>query len=140
MISNQGGAMNELKIEQVRVLVVEDEATFLKLMESYLRKLGCVTTLCHNGKEALEAVKTCGYDICFMDIMMPVMNGIEATQIIREEYSKILPIIALTSSGMKATRETCFDVGMNDFVMKPVSIEVIRDAIVKYALKSSGNP
>ncbi len=128
--------MNELRMDRVRVLVVEDESTFLKLMETYLKKLGCSFTLCRNGREAVDAVKAYAYDICFMDIMMPVMNGIEATQIIREECSKVLPIVAVTSSGMKATRDTCLDVGMNDFVMKPVSMDVIRDAIIHYALRS----
>jgi CheY-like chemotaxis protein len=128
--------MPEMPLQGKRVLVVDDDPVFLRLMEGILDKLGCVYHAAHDGKEAVAVLKGYSFDICFMDIMMPRMNGIEAAQIIRDEITKVLPIIAITASQMKATHEKCLDVGMNDFVVKPVSMEIVQDKIQTYALKT----
>jgi CheY-like chemotaxis protein len=129
--------MAAFEMKDVRVLAVDDDPTMLKLMANYLGRLGCQADFAKNGKEAVEKIRATGFDICFMDILMPEMNGVEAAQIIREEISQNLPIIAITSSIMKTTRETCFEVGMNDFVVKPVGPEVITEMINRYVLKPS---
>ncbi|MFH0753308.1 MAG: response regulator [Candidatus Omnitrophota bacterium] len=127
--------MAGFEMKDVRVLVVDDDPIVLKLMASYIGHLGCQADFAKNGKEAVEKVRESGYDICFMDILMPEMNGVEATQIIREELSQQLPIVAITSSVMKTTRETCFEVGMNDFVVKPVSAEIVEAMINTFVFK-----
>ncbi len=129
--------MAGFEMKDVRVLVVDDDATVLKLMANYIGRIGCQAEFAKNGKEAVEKIRVIGFDICFMDILMPEMNGIEAAQIIREELSQQLPIIAITSSIMKTTRETCFDVGMNDFVVKPVSLDIVAGMINRYVMKPS---
>ena len=128
--------MPEQELTGLRVLVVDDDHVFLRLMEGILTKLSCRAIFCENGHQALQALRAHSFDICFMDIMMPEMGGIEATQIIRDEISRILPIIAITSSGMKATQEKCQDVGMNDFIIKPVSVAIVQEIIARYALKT----
>ena len=119
----------------IRVLVVDDDHVFLRLMDGVLSKLPCAPVFCENGQQAIDLLRKQPFDICFMDIMMPVMGGIEAAQIIREDLALTLPIIAITSSTMKATHEKCVDVGMNDYIVKPVSFEAIHDVICRYAVK-----
>ncbi|MBF0330964.1 MAG: response regulator [Candidatus Omnitrophica bacterium] len=129
--------MAAFEMKDVRVLIVDDDPTALKLMANFIGRIGCQADFAKNGREAVEKVRATGFDICFMDILMPEMNGVEATQIIREELSRQMPIIAITSSMMKTTRETCFDVGMNDFVVKPVSLETISAMVNQYVLKQA---
>ncbi|NTV29466.1 MAG: response regulator [Candidatus Omnitrophica bacterium] len=123
-------------MNQTRVLIVDDDPTMLRLMESYMQQLGCRAVFAANGREAVAKVGQFSFDICFMDIMMPVMGGVEASSIIREEYTKVLPIVAVTSVSMKASREKCEDVGMVDFITKPVELAVVKQAIERYALRS----
>lgn len=127
--------MSEQDPGQVRVLVVDDDHGFLRLMDGLLGKMSCRMAFCENGKQAVDFLRTHAVDICFMDIMMPEMNGIEAAQIIRDEISRVLPIIAVTSSAMQSSREKCLDVGMNDYIVKPADFEAIRAAVERYALK-----
>ncbi len=127
--------MPELRWEFVRVLVVDDDPVASHLAVECLKKLGCQVMRCANGRDAVEVLRVYNFDVCLMDIMMPGMNGIEAVQIIRDDISRILPIIAVTSSNMKATREMCVDVGMNDFVVKPVTLDILKAVIVRYALR-----
>jgi len=123
--------MSDKQPSYTRVIVVDDDHVFLRLMDGFLSQLSCRTEFFDNGRDAVAYLRENLVDICFMDIMMPVMGGIEATQIIRDEVSKILPIIAIASSSMIATKDKCLDVGMNDYIVKPVSFETIRDAIAR---------
>ena len=124
----------------LRVLVADDDPLVLKLMDKYLQDLGCQVVLSRNGKEAVEEVRatrtmgTTPFDICFMDLMMPEMGGIEAVLIMREELGLKAPVVAITSSTMKATKEKCFDVGMIDFVAKPVSAQIVAEMIETHVL------
>ncbi|MEI8013026.1 MAG: response regulator [Candidatus Omnitrophota bacterium] len=127
--------MPELRWELVRVLVVDDDPVANRLAAACLKKLGCQVMLCTNGRDAVDALRIYNFDICFMDIMMPIMNGIEAAQIIRDDITRVLPIIAVTSSNMKATKEKCVDVGMNDFITKPLTVEILNDVVARYALR-----
>ena len=129
--------MNDINWSSIRVLVADDDDSALRLMEGLISKLGCQGTYVKNGMEAVDQCRGSLFDICFMDIMMPRMGGVEATQIIRDEGSKDMPVIAITSSNMQATRDKCTDVGMQDFIVKPVSLEIIKGAIEQYALKLS---
>lgn len=128
--------MTDISWDQIHVLVADDDETFLRLMESYLKKLGCPAKMARNGKEAVNLAKSEYFDICFMDILMPEMNGIEAALIIREEISSKLPIIAVTSSTMIATKEKCMESGMNDYVVKPVPFDILKDILRRYALQT----
>ena len=107
------------------ILVVEDEVINQKLVRKILEKYGHSVTVCGNGSEAIEHLAKNKCDIVLMDIQMPVMNGIEATVRIRKSEKRSgrhLPIIAMTANAFMSDREKCFDVGMDEFISKPINI------------------
>ena len=109
-----------------RILVVEDNAVNRKVVIAQLKRLGYVDVdMAMNGLEAVEKVKRNedgGYALIFMDISMPVMDGLEATHRIRNLQGKVrnIPIIALTASVSSRDRTRCIECGMSDFLMKPL--------------------
>jgi CheY-like chemotaxis protein len=108
-----------------RVLIVDDDMRNIYSLTNVLEEEGMKCYVAENGRVALEMLsKHADIDIVLMDVMMPEMDGYEATMAIRkmEEYSKV-PIIALTAKAMKGDREKCLEVGMSDYVSKPVNIE-----------------
>ena len=111
-----------------RVLLVEDNPVNIKLGQRILEKAGCQVNLASNGQEALDALSVQSFDLVFMDVRMPVMDGLEATRRIRElegASSEHLPIVAMTAHAMQAHRRECLKAGMDDYLSKPVrSIEV----------------
>jgi CheY-like chemotaxis protein/nitrogen-specific signal transduction histidine kinase len=114
------------------ILVVEDNLINQKVISGFLSKLGYKPDFALDGSEAVDAVDRDKYDIIFMDVMMPKMNGIEATKIIRKSNTiQELYIIALTANTSEEDRKTCIDAGMNDFLAKPASINIIKNAIIK---------
>lgn len=121
--------MDDIRWDLVKVLIVDDDPLTLKLMEKTLKKLGCAVALGENGVDAIKLIKKYNFDICFMDIMMPRMGGIETTLIIREELKKTFPIIAFTSLAMHANKQKCLENGMNGFIQKPVNASLIKDII-----------
>jgi CheY-like chemotaxis protein len=87
-----------------------------------------------NGKEAVEMLrKDNPYDIIFMDMQMPEMNGVDATRIIRNEICSDTPVIALSAAVLKEDRENATDAGMNDFLEKPVNVERLKEILKKYS-------
>ena len=108
-------------ILNAHVLVVEDNAINRQLAQELLQQAGLVVTLANNGREAVELVARVQFDAVLMDIQMPVMDGFEATQLIRAmpEHER-LPIIAMTANAMAGDREKCLAAGMNDHVPKPI--------------------
>lgn len=108
-------------IPPLNVLLVEDNLMNQKFMSHILKRLGATFEIAIDGKEAVEKVKQNKYDLILMDIQMPVMDGIEATKIIRNELNlKDLPIIALTAHAMKGDRERFLQAGCNGYITKPV--------------------
>ncbi len=105
------------------ILVVEDIAMNRELVSSMMAKLGHRCTTAENGEQAIEKLKDDHFDMVFMDLQMPVMNGYDATRAIREELdldSDALPIIALTAHALPEEIAKCFECGMDDFLTKPV--------------------
>jgi len=119
---------------QLAVLLVEDNAINRKLMERVLSKLGHKLTMADNGLEAIEQIEQnpSGYDLIFMDIHMPVMDGLEATRRIRERGYDKIPIIALTADSMKGDREKCLNAGMNDYLSKPFNKDDLMRIVRKW--------
>lgn len=113
-------------------LVVDDIKTNRFLLVKMLNKLGVKTEEVENGQEAVDACKSKNFAIVFMDIDMPVMDGIEATQKIRalEGHNEDVPIIAITAGGVRATEEICLKAGMNDHYIKPIDKGMV-DKIIK---------
>ncbi len=114
------------------ILVVDDSPINMELIQAYFESIGCIGDYAANGQEAIEKVKSREYDICFMDLQMPIMNGFVAAQIIRQEISKDLPIVALTAADEEEDRERCKKIGFNDFLTKPFNMEDFKDKIILY--------
>lgn len=115
--------------DQLRALLVEDSPVNQELMARMLESMGCCVTLAKNGREAVTKYVDGQFDLVLMDVQMPVMDGIAATQIIRqhEGCSGVrTPIIAVTAG---FDRETCIEAGMDDHLLKPVKSETLRCAI-----------
>ena len=117
------------------VLVVEDHPVNQMLARELLERWGHTVTMAENGSVALERIAESAFDLVLMDMHMPVMGGIEATRLIREneakEGSKRVPIVAMTASAMHSDREACIAAGMDDYVAKPVEVDSLYSAIVR---------
>ena len=111
----------------IRILLVDDSDVNLKVASLMLKKLGYQADLVTNGIEAIEALERQSYDIVFMDIQMPEMDGLEATKIIRQRWHQGPKIIVITS--LDNYREFCLEAGADDFLAKPLGIEKLREAI-----------
>jgi CheY-like chemotaxis protein len=115
----------------LKILLVEDNLINQKVAQKMLKRLGHNADIAANGKEAIRALERRPYQIVFMDIHMPEMDGIEATKIIRERLiSEEQPhIIALTAYNLEYSREMCLQAGMDGYISKPVIIDDLREAI-----------
>ncbi len=117
----------------VNVLVAEDTPLGRKLMQARLLVLGCTAEFVENGQQAVEKALEGKYDVVFMDLMMPVMDGLEATAAIREAGKQDLPIIALTAAVRNEDREKCERAGFDDFLGKPIDPEQLEEKLAKWA-------
>jgi signal transduction histidine kinase/DNA-binding response OmpR family regulator/HPt (histidine-containing phosphotransfer) domain-containing protein len=118
----------------LRILVAEDNAVNQRVVGLMLGRLGYSADVAGNGLEAVEAVRRQRYDLVFMDLQMPEMDGLEATGAIRDLLGEDRPrIVALTANAMAEDRERCFAAGMDDYVTKPLNIGDLRAAIVATA-------
>ncbi|MFQ3597917.1 MAG: PAS domain S-box protein [Chloroherpetonaceae bacterium] len=117
------------------ILLAEDHLVNQKLMMAMLGKLGYSPDLANNGVEVLEKLKSKRYDVILMDIQMPEMDGVEATQRIIAEYppESRPKIIAVTAHALKGDREKYLALGMDDYLSKPVSIDAIRGMLEKWS-------
>jgi two-component system, sensor histidine kinase and response regulator len=122
-----------------RVLMVEDQMINQMVLREILEHVGVHVTTANNGQEAIT-VMTCEagrFDLVLMDLQMPVLDGYEATRILREEWSADqLPIIAVTAHALQEDRQHCLQVGMNDHLTKPVEQDQLYVCMIKW-LKGS---
>ena len=117
---------------KISILIAEDNLVNQKVARRMLQKLGYEPEIVANGQEAVEILERRHFDLIFMDMRMPVMDGLEATRQIRINYHDKGPIIcAMTANAMVGDREVCLDAGMNDYITKPVKLESIREAIFR---------
>ena len=108
-------------------LIVDDEATNRMILRGLLGRLGYRITECVNGAEAVAVSSETRFDIVFMDVMMPVMDGVAATRIMKSrEQQRFVPIIFLTALSDESTVARCLDAGGDDFLAKPYSVAVLR--------------
>ncbi len=118
-----------------RVLLAEDNAVNQRIGVRLLEKCSCRVDLAANGREAVEMAGRFPYDLIFMDCGMPVMDGYEATRAIRarEHNGTRIPIVALTAHAIAGTREECLASGMDDYVPKPVSLDAVEQALMRWS-------
>ena len=115
------------ELEAAHALVVDDDATNRLILRGLLSRLGYRVTECVNGAEAVAVSRDGEVDIIFMDVMMPVLDGISATRAIKaRQQQRFVPIIFLTSLSDEATVARCLDAGGDDFLAKPYSVAVLR--------------
>ena len=107
---------------KTRVLLAEDDKNLGSVLKAYLEAKGYSTTLCIDGKEALETYKRNEFDFCILDIMMPVMDGFSLAKEIRKMDTKI-PILFLTAKSMQEDKIYGFELGADDYLTKPFSME-----------------
>ena len=126
-------------IEPAKILLVEDNPINQQVSTLMLKKLNCETVLAENGQRALEelAKHEAGYfQVVLMDCQMPVMDGYDATIAIRKgeagEQHKAIKIIALTANAMDSDKERCIAAGMNDYLSKPIELDILKDKLEQY--------
>ena len=120
----------ETEIRSIKVLVVEDMPLNQLLMKTLLDDFGFERDIAENGKIAVEKLEKKEYDVILMDLQMPVMNGFEATEYIRNTMNLDIPIIALTADVTTVDLAKCKAVGMNDYIAKPVDERILYNKIV----------
>ena len=134
--SSQKTKSSPQKFEGARALVAEDNLINQKLMRTILNRFAIDVTIVDNGEKALKCRKENQYDIIFMDVQMPVMGGIEATENILdfeiEQNKRHIPIVALTANALQGDKEKYINFGMDDYLSKPMSIERLKEILIKF--------
>jgi PAS domain S-box-containing protein len=125
---------NHVSGNELRILIAEDNEVNQLVLKKMLEKLGYNSTTVQNGLEAVEAFKRHPYDIVFMDIQMPFMDGMDAVKAIKESISSERDpyIVAVTAHAIKGDRERYLEMGMDEYVSKPVSMHMISGIIDKF--------
>ncbi len=115
----------------LRILLAEDNAVNQKLALKILERMGYRADVAGNGLEVLQALERQSYDLIFMDVQMPEMDGLQATRAIRQKYeaSRQPRIVAMTANAMQGDREMCLEAGMNDYVSKPIQVKELQRAL-----------
>lgn len=135
--SQNDSCSQSMELSGKRVLLVEDNAINMEIAHAILEEEHLNITEAKNGKEALEIFqnsKLSEYDVIIMDVMMPVMDGLEATKAIRmleREDAKKIPIIAMTANAFEEDRKACLDAGMDEHIGKPIDIPLLKRTITK---------
>ena len=135
--SQNDSCPQSMELSGKRVLLVEDNAINMEIAHAILEEEHLNITEAKNGKEALEIFqnsKLNEYDVIIMDVMMPVMDGLEATKAIRmleREDAKRIPIIAMTANAFEEDRKACLDAGMDEHIGKPIDIPLLKRTITK---------
>ncbi len=131
--------MAETKRRNYRILVVEDFPINQEVALGILEGFGFHAEVAENGRQAIDAMEKKRYDLVFMDLQMPEMDGFKATRIVRDPLSSVkshtLPIIAMTANAMEGDREKCLNAGMNDHIAKPISPDAVYQALHTHLLQ-----
>jgi len=128
----------EEKKHSLHILLAEDNPINVKLASHLLEKAGYQITVAPNGEKVIEiySKNPQQYDLIFMDIQMPKMNGLEATEALRKKGFKEMPIVAMTAQAMQGDRERCLQAGMNDYISKPIKREIVYQMVKKWCLEN----
>ncbi|WP_426451981.1 PAS domain S-box protein [Paenibacillus sp. S-38] len=126
--------INSLKAaRQASILLAEDNRINLLVLTKMLEKLGHRVTAVKNGLDAIEAIRREPFDLIFMDVHMPILNGLDAARRIKEERKENSPfIIAVTANALKGDREECLAAGMDEYISKPIRSEVLQKILQQF--------
>lgn len=126
---------NAKSIVDKYILVVEDLEINMKVITSFLKLMGYPYVIAYNGYQALEVLCINTIDLIFMDIQMPLLNGFEATAIIRQRDAingRHTTIIAMTAFGTIGDKELCLKAGMDDYISKPLDFNKLEELLIRY--------
>jgi PAS domain S-box-containing protein len=135
--SKDTGALKfSVELEKIRgamILLTEDNEINQQVAQELMKDVGFVVDIANNGQEALDMVQASSYDLVFMDLQMPVMDGyVASTEIRKIKDLDNLPIVAMTADAMVGVKEKCMSIGMQDFVTKPINPDEMFGALVKW--------
>jgi PAS domain S-box-containing protein len=140
-VSSPGEFVQRPEFVGKRILLVEDNRINQKVALGILGKLGLGAEVAENGEEALELLRTTQYDLVFMDVQMPVMNGFEAARHIRalgdDNPNRNVPVVAMTANAMQGDRERCIQAGMDDYISKPVTPRALSEVLGRWLREDS---
>lgn len=132
--SNQVNSNFLSKVQDSKLLVVEDNPINQKLLVTLLNKQGLKTDVANNGQEAVNLCQENQYDMIFMDIQMPIMDGIQATkEILKLKHDTVPKIVAVTANTLQEDRDRCLEAGMSDFISKPISNQNLVSALERFS-------
>jgi PAS domain S-box-containing protein len=126
---------------RARILLAEDSALVRRVARFQLEDLRYAVDIVEDGKQAVTAVATCNYELVFMDMRMPEMDGLTATRVIRlaeRGSGRHVIIVALTANALEGDRAACIDAGMDDFLAKPLQLDALRAALERWLPKATG--
>jgi len=134
-------SMREEAKQSARILLAEDNPVNQKLAKMLLTKAGYQVKVANNGREAVETYTRApeAFDLIFMDVQMPQMDGMKATKAIRDKGFKTVPIVAMTAHAMKGDKERCLEAGMDDYMPKPVKRELVFEMLEKWVFAKEGS-
>ena len=124
-----------LNMSGKKILIVDDDMINRMLATFILKKYQVVISEAGNGEEAIQFLNNNSCDLVLMDIQMPILDGYQASKIIRQKLNLTIPIIALTGSDSKEELQNCFNAGMNDYLFKPINEEQFIQTISKWITK-----
>jgi CheY-like chemotaxis protein len=113
------------KLYPLDILIAEDNLINQKLALKVLDKLGYKASLAHNGKQAVEMAGKHNYDVILMDVLMPEIDGLEATRLVRKQQVWQPKIVAMTANAMAEDREACLKAGMDNYISKPFDLDTL---------------
>lgn len=134
--TQSAGVLDSVSLSSKKILLVDDNADNRLLFKAYLKKTGCRIDEAGNGQEAVERVKQSDYDLVFMDVQMPVMDGLTATRTIRkwedEDHRQRIPVIALTAHATREEIDKCLESGCDFHLAKPLKKNALLNAISEW--------
>ena len=142
-VASAAGALPDslAAVRGARILLVEDNEINQMVAREMLESAGLIVDVAENGKLGLERVQQAGYDLVFMDMQMPVMDGLTSTREIRKIAALArLPIVAMTANAMEQDRRLCIEAGMNDAVIKPIDPKALWAALVRWLPPRNAEP
>ena len=116
-------------LQDINILIVEDNLLNVKLLQQLFKEFKLKSDVAENGRICIQKMEQTAYDIILMDMEMPVLNGYEATEIIRNKMKNKIPIVAMTANAMAGEREKCLSLGMNDYISKPLNGQLLFEII-----------
>ncbi|MDX8390085.1 MAG: PAS domain S-box protein [Mariprofundaceae bacterium] len=142
-LKQQGTAHVPHNTDQTRLLLAEDNVVNQRVASLLLKKQGYIVEIATNGQEVVEKSKQKEFAAILMDCQMPILDGLEATKMIRQrekdEETPRITIIAMTANAMEGDRERCLEAGMDDYVSKPISVEKLAPMLAKWAPHFEGS-